>query len=161
MRVSREEAIQRGWIRCEDTPEVPNQSRRSKKSDIEAEEQVVVVDQFRVEYADVGYLLIHIPNGGSRKNRYEGWRLKRQGARKGVSDLLLPVARGGFHMLWIEFKARPPFDAPVTPHQAEWIRLMREQGCQAQVCLGVDAAMACLRTYMAMPPTVVMMPSER
>ena len=48
-------------------------------------------------------LLYHIPNGGSR-HKAEAGRLKAEGVKAGVPDLCLPVARGGFHGLYVELK---------------------------------------------------------
>lgn len=48
--------------------------------------------------------LMHaIPNGGHR-HAAVAKRLKAEGVRAGVFDTFLPVARGGFHGLYIEFK---------------------------------------------------------
>ncbi|MEX3984148.1 VRR-NUC domain-containing protein [Paraburkholderia sp. EG287A] len=153
MRLSYEEALRRGLIKPADVPAVAKKVRRSKgKREIEGDEQTELIAQFRERYPDEGPLLIHIPNGGSRKNSFEGWRLKQQGVRAGVSDLFLPVARGGFFGLWIEFKAAPPNDAEPSESQLEWLDLMREQGYQAELCLGVDAALAVLDAYMVLPP---------
>ena len=48
-------------------------------------------------------LLYHVPNGGSRK-KAEAGRFRAEGVKAGVPDLCLPVARGGFHGLYIEPK---------------------------------------------------------
>lgn len=153
MRVSYDEALRRGWVDAKSVPKAAKPASRRGKREAEGDEQVELLDEFRARFPDVGALLIHIPNGGSRKNAFEGWRLKQQGVRAGVSDLFLPVARGGFFGLWIEFKAAPPNDAPVSDKQKEWVELMRAQGYQAAICLGVAAAMAVLVEYMALPPT--------
>lgn len=94
MRISRAEALKRGLIK---PSEISKSTKMDKpgRGEIEGEEQVQVIDEFRARYPVQGQLLIHIPNGGSRRNKFEGYRLKRQGVRPGVSDLLLPVARGG------------------------------------------------------------------
>lgn len=156
MRVSYEEALRRGLIKPEDVPAAAKKVRRGKgKREIEGDEQTELIAQFRERYPVEGPLLIHIPNGGSRKNAFEGWRLKQQGVRAGVSDLFLPVARGGFFGLWIEFKAAPPNDAEPSDAQLEWLDLMRGQGYQADLCLGVGAALAVLEAYMVLPPTRV------
>ena len=48
-------------------------------------------------------LLHHIPNGGKR-GKAEAAKLKRMGVKPGVPDLHLPIARGGFHGLYVEMK---------------------------------------------------------
>ena len=155
MRISHAEAVKRGWVKQEDVP-ASEQEDKPRRGEIEGEEQSVLIEEFRARYPVLGHLLIHIPNGGSRKNAFEGYRLKRQGVRAGVSDLLLPVARGGYFGLWIEFKAAPPNDAAVSPSQKEWIELMAEQGYFADICLGVEAAMQVLNRYMSFPATAVL-----
>lgn len=157
MNISYEEAVKRGWLKPDDVPKKARPTK-ARKSEAEGEEQAQLIKLFRAQYPDVGHLLIHIPNGGSRKNAFEGWRLKEQGVRAGVSDLLLPVARGGFFGLWIEFKAAPPNNAPVSDSQQEWVRLMQAQGYSVNICLGVEAAMKVLTAYMALPATQVRKP---
>ncbi len=154
MNVSYEEAVKRGWIKPEEVP-VKARPGRARKAEAEGDEQAQLIKQFRAAYPVEGALLIHVPNGGSRKNAFEGWRLKEQGVRAGVSDLLLPVARGGFFGLWIEFKAAPPNDAAVSDSQKDWVALMRAQGYAAEICLGVAAAFQVLADYLALPGTQV------
>lgn len=154
MRVSYEEAVTRGWITAEAVPKQET-AKKSRKADAEGSEQVQLLKRFRELYPAEGPLLIHIPNGGSRKNAFEGWRLKEQGVRAGVSDLLLPVARGGYYGIWIEFKASPPYDAKVTESQLEWLELMKAQGYAAHLCRGQAEAMQVLSSYLAQPRTVI------
>ena len=85
-------------------------------------------------------LLYHIPNGGSR-NKLEAYNLKKQGVKAGVPDLCLPVARGGFHGLYIELKYG---DNTATDNQKGWITALRQQGYCAVVCHGYDQAVAVL-----------------
>ena len=146
MNISFDEAVQLGWLAAS---EVPKTKSKARKSDLEGAEQADLLKEFRLNFPEFGPLLIHIPNGGSRKNAYEGWRLKEQGVRAGVSDLFLPVSRKGFHGLWIEFKAAPPNDAAISLPQKEWVTLMLRQGYHAEICKGAPAAMATLRTYLA------------
>jgi hypothetical protein len=167
VKVSHEEALRRGWIQPDAMPALtPRPSSaggtrprtRTSKKEAEGTEQAQLIEMFRTRFPIDGFLLIHVPNGGFRKNAFEGWRLKQQGVRAGVSDLFLPIARGGYIGLWIEFKAAPPNDAPPTDLQLEWLELMREKGHRAELCLGVEAAFAVLLEYMALPPTIVMQP---
>ncbi len=98
-----------------------------------------------VEYCDLkGYPVYHVPNGGSR-NKAEAANLRRDGVRAGVPDLCVPVARGGYHSLYIEMKAAK---GRVSERQAEWIALLREQGMCAYVCKGAGSAVALIDRYM-------------
>ena len=77
-------------------------------------------------------LLHHIPNGGIRDIR-TATNLKREGVKRGVPDICLPVSRGKYHGLYIEMKAgkNKPSD-----EQKEWINSLQEEGYAACVCYG-------------------------
>jgi hypothetical protein len=75
--------------------------------------------------------------------------------KAGVPDLVLPMARGGYFGLYIEFKATPPNDAPVSNSQHAWVRSLNEQGYLAIICRGHFDAMEHLRAYLQLPQTVV------
>ena len=87
------------------------------------------------EYPELA-LLYHIPNGGKRDAK-TATILKRQGVKAGVPDLHLPVARGGYHGLYIELKVG---DNTTTKKQKDWIRELNKQGYLAVVCYGWDEA---------------------
>lgn len=91
-------------------------------------------------------LLYHIPNGGSR-NRLEAANLKRQGVKAGVPDLCLPVARGGFHGLYIEMKYGK--NKP-SENQKQWLSDLRKQGYAAEVCYGWEQATEMITKYLEM-----------
>lgn len=78
--------------------------------------------------ATIGWYLLAIPNGGRRDVR-EAARLKAEGVKPGVSDLLLPLRRGGHFALWLELKA--PGNKP-TPLQRAWLRRMELAGYRAE-----------------------------
>lgn len=69
--------------------------------------------------------LLSIPNGGKRSSPREGARLKAEGVKAGVSDLLLPLRRHKAAGLWLEMKA--PGNTP-TKLQSEWIDRMELAG---------------------------------
>lgn len=69
-------------------------------------------------------LLHHIPNGGSR-NKAEAAHLKRQGVKAGVPDIFLPVARGGYHGLYIELKFGKN---KTSKNQDKWLSALSAQG---------------------------------
>lgn len=89
-------------------------------------------------------LMHHIPNGGMR-SKSEAARFKAMGVKCGVSDVFLPVAKGGYHGLYIELKAK---DGRPEKEQKEWIAAVREQGYYAAVCYGGYEASALVEAYM-------------
>lgn len=85
-----------------------------------------------------------VPNGGHRHIRVAA-KLKAEGVRAGVLDVLLPVARGGAHSLWIEFKAgrnRP------TPEQEAEAAALREDGFTVLMTNSLDEALAVTADYL-------------
>lgn len=92
----------------------------------------------------VDYLLA-IPNGGKRSSAREGARLKAEGVKPGVSDLLLPLRRGGFAGLWLEMKA--PGKKP-NPDQCAWIERMNEAGYYATWCDSWEKAAQVITDYL-------------
>lgn len=61
------------------------------------------VTWFRYRYPRLRLSLFAVPNGG-RRDAVTGRVLKSEGCLAGVSDLILLVARGGWHGLCIEMK---------------------------------------------------------
>lgn len=90
-------------------------------------------------------LMFHVPNGGSR-NKVEAARLKAQGVKAGVPDIFLPVARKGWHGLFIELKRL--VGGKVSPEQEMMIKRLNEQGYRAVVCKGWNAAADEIEKYM-------------
>ncbi len=106
----------------------------------EADEQRAVVEWCAWKRIPV----FHIPNGGSR-HKAEAARLKAQGVKAGVPDLCIPVARGGYHSLYVEMKAGK---GRVSQKQREWLELLSGQGMRAVVCYGADEAIKAIEEYM-------------
>lgn len=86
-----------------------------------------------------------VPNGGTR-NRIEAANLKRQGVRAGVPDIVLPVARKGFHGLYIEMKAKK--GGKTSDDQKRYIEFLTENGYLARVCKGAEEAVALIKEYL-------------
>lgn len=86
-----------------------------------------------------------IPNG-TRTSIGIARRMKAEGVRKGVSDILVPVARGGFHGLFVEMKSAT---GAATPEQREFIAAMRMAGYAAQICNGFEQAKCIIELYLA------------
>lgn len=111
----------------------------------EDEEQSTIMDYCRAmsgKYPELE-MMYHIPNEGKR-GRYYATVQKRIGLKAGVPDLCLPIARKGYHGLYIEVKA---IDGRTSPKQQEWIDKLNEQGYKAVVCYGADAAIEVIADY--------------
>lgn len=113
----------------------------------ESEEQTAIIEWANIMQHRVPELalLYHVPNGGSR-NVIEAKRLKAQGVKSGVPDLVLPVARGKYHGLYIELKT---LRGRVSDTQKQWLDALRNQGYAAIVCRGADEAIAMIAKYLA------------
>jgi hypothetical protein len=88
-------------------------------------------------------LLYSVPNGGHRHAAVAG-KMKAEGQRAGVPDLVLPVARGGWHGLFVEMK-RP--GGKVSAYQRWWLDALAEQGYYTVVCYGADEAEQTILNY--------------
>lgn len=125
----------------------------AKRVDREGPEQAALMKEIQLRYPEVYELLYHVPNGGHRLKEVAA-KLKAQGVKAGIPDLVLAMARGGYFGLYIEFKATVD-PAPVSPSQQACIRRLNDQGYLAVVCQGHFDAMECLRAYLALPKTEV------
>ena len=85
----------------------------------------------------------HIPNGGKRNVR-EAVRLKKEGVKPGVPDICIPVARNGYHGLYIELKADKGKPSTI---QLEWMDRLRKQGYCVALCYGWQEAVRYIEGY--------------
>lgn len=90
-------------------------------------------------------MMYHIPN--ERKcSAQQGARMKAEGRKSGVPDICLPVARGGYHGLYIELKRTK--GGRVSDEQKGWLKALQRCGYRAEVCLGWDAARTVIMDYL-------------
>lgn len=88
--------------------------------------------------------LFAIPNGGNR-NVIEAVNLKRQGVKKGVSDMCLALPKGKYHGLFIELKVGK--NKP-TKEQKEFIAYANSYDYLAKVCYGHEEAISLIEKYL-------------
>lgn len=91
-------------------------------------------------------LLYHVPNGGKRDIK-TAKRLKVEGVKAGVPDIVLPVARGGYHGLYIELKVGK--NKP-THEQKEWLKRLEIEGYYTTWCIGSKQAIEIIENYLHM-----------
>ena len=97
-----------------------------------------------VEYCDLLHIpIVHIPNEGKRSLSYAA-RMKRMGLRSGFPDLLVPLARGGYHGLFIEMKYGKN---KTTKEQKEWLDRLSAEGYACAVCYNAAEAIKTIESY--------------
>ena len=123
-----------------------------KSSEAEEQEAVFRWAAWQARQTPALELLFHVPNGG-RRDAKEAAHLKRQGVRAGVPDLCLPVARGGYHGLFIELKTE---GGRASEAQKDWIARLRLEDYKAEICVGWMEAVRVICGYLGIkPPEII------
>lgn len=89
--------------------------------------------------------LLHAIGNGGKRNLIEAARMKREGVKAGVSDIMLPVARNGFHGLYIELKVGKN---KASADQKWWLSETTKQGYYSTVCYGWVEAKEVIEKYL-------------
>lgn len=97
-------------------------------------------------------LLFAVPNGGQRHKAVAA-KLKAEGVKSGVPDVMLPVARGGYHGLFVEMKRANGVPSDVSDLQAQWHHTLRYRDYQVVVAFGFDQARAAILKYLSQSPS--------
>jgi hypothetical protein len=117
----------------------------------EHDEQVALIEwaQSQINIYPELQLLYAVPNqgGAGRAAIIRGQKMKREGMRKGVPDLCLPISRGNFLTLYIEMKDVGS-KGRLSAEQTLWVSLLSEAGHNVQVCHGFEEAMNTLINYL-------------
>lgn len=90
-------------------------------------------------------LLYAIPNGGKRSLATASL-LKAEGVKPGVPDIFLPVARGGYHGMYIELKREK--GGRVSVVQQICLEALKKQGYRCAVCHGWESARTEIEQYL-------------
>lgn len=119
---------------------------RVLRLDDEGDNQEMLFQWVRLQqgrYPELG-LLYHVPNGGKR-DKLTAVTLKRQGVRAGIPDLVLPVARAGFHSLYIELKVGKN---KTSKDQDRILESLEQQGNYTAICYGWEPARDVILHYL-------------
>lgn len=100
----------------------------------------------RVNYPAL-WLLHATPNAAKRSKKLAAMMLA-EGLRSGVPDLHLPVARCGYHSLYIEMKTEK---GKTSADQDWWIQRLRAEGNMVNVCRSAEAGCRTLADYLCIP----------
>ena len=111
---------------------------------IEENTQIACVTWFSYQYPQYIPLLHHSPNGGYRNSKEAG-RFKAMGTRAGFPDLVLLIAKGGCHGLFIELKSK---DGEQTKLQRAYQEAVEEQGYKYVICRNVEEFIYNISEYM-------------
>jgi hypothetical protein len=110
----------------------------------EHEEQAALVSwafTFRKSYPELE-MLFAIPNQGAARLK----NLQTEGVMRGVPDLMLAVARGPWHGLFIELKRRK--GGKLSMEQIGWLSRLAAEGYCAIRCDGWDEAREGILRYL-------------
>ena len=91
-------------------------------------------------------LAFAIPNGGLR-NKVTAARMKAGGVRAGVPDIFLPIARGGYHGLFIEMKVGNGY---LSVAQKDWIKKLNKENYSVVVCYGWENVKGLMVYYLSL-----------
>lgn len=133
------------WLEIETKRRVRMTVRLQNMKKSELTEQIKLISWARsiCDYVPELKLLHHVPNEGKRAN---GTVLKAAGVIAGIPDLCLPVARRGYHGLYIEMKFG---ENKPTKQQIEVMTRLKEQGYKVCTAYSVDEARSVIRYYLA------------
>jgi hypothetical protein len=130
---------------------------------LEEAEQVALIQwaQYRrVPEGQLSRFIVAVPNGtylgGTPGQRaFQMARLKAAGLAPGAGDLLVALARGGWHSLWIEmkkpfaaFRCRAEAISAVSEDQLAFGEAMKLAGSRYLVCYGFEDARHAIENYL-------------
>ena len=103
-----------------------------------------MADLHTAKYPELA-LMFSVPNGAYKSKAAQGI-FRATGLKSGVPDILLPVARGGYHGAFIEMKRCK--GGVVSDNQKAWLSGLRCEGYWAEVCAGWEEAWDCITAYL-------------
>lgn len=99
---------------------------------------------FSLQYREYAKLLHHSPNGGKR-NAIEAAKFKAMGVRAGFPDLILCIARQGYHGLFVELKTAK---GRQSDNQKYYQAVLEEQGYKYVVIRSIEDFISTINEYL-------------
>ena len=131
----------------------PSRPRTAADGPSEHQLQATVIGWWRLAhkaYSLPEYLLFAIPNGGARDS-ITGARLKAEGVRRGVPDLMLAVPTRDAHGLFVEMKLQESFNkasASSKEAQATFSHSLTSRGYAYKLCFDSTEAISAIKAYL-------------
>lgn len=107
--------------------------------------QVACVRWFGMQFPQLAPLLFAIPNGGYRDVRVAA-KLRAEGVRAGVPDMMLAVPKGQFCGLFVEMKNGKA--GRLSDHQRDMIARLQTQGYRVEVCRTFEEFVSATSEYL-------------
>lgn len=126
----------------------PRKPRTVADGPSEHQIQTAVIDWWRLAYRAYmlpEFALFAIPNGGAR-DPITGSRLKAEGVRKGIPDLMLAAPCGATCGLFLEMKVG---SKKLTEEQIAFILHAKSAGYVASAHYSAESAIAAIKEYLA------------
>jgi VRR-NUC domain len=101
-----------------------------------------------VQWLSLNKILFYPVANGRKATIVEAMELKRLGVRPGVPDLVIPIARKGFHGMYVEMKRKQR--GIVSAEQKFWLQALTEQGYYAVVAKGSNHFINLVNDYLGM-----------
>ncbi len=122
-------------------------STRTYRLDEEHEEQKHLMEWAESQKQKYPQLraLFAVPNGGHRHISIAR-RLKAEGVKRGVPDLVLPFPFNGYAGMFVEMKKR--VGGEVSKEQKEWREMLTGYGYCVRVCAGWEVAKDAIIEYL-------------
>lgn len=127
----------------EEYKKLQQRRNRGKAASSEHALQVQCVKWFRMRFP--GALIYAIPNGGYRTKTTAGL-MRAEGQVSGILDLHIPIAKHGYHSMYIEMKNGK--QGRLSDNQKEMIERLRSYGNKVVVCHNIDEFMKEVDEYL-------------
>ena len=121
---------------------------RTKKRNAqpEAAEQENVIKWARDNEKTYPFLwMLHSSLNGVKLSKIQAGKALKQGMKKGVPDLFLPVKQGGFSGLYIEMKSAK---GRVSVEQSRYLKCAAENGYSVVVCYSAVEAINTIKAHL-------------
>lgn len=121
-----------------------NNTPRKRPADEEHQLQVACVQWFNLQHPQCRHNLFAVPNGG-RRDKVTGAKLKAEGVKAGVADLILLKPNNRYHALLIEMKTR---QGRQSQSQRDWQRDITRDGYKYVVCRSLQEFIETVNDYL-------------